>query len=105
MLNHKLWVGLLLTLILALAIAPLALADDIINDIDASYELLTLNLGGANRAVTFSVIPQNNDGKQGCNLTGKTTLSVDILSSQPGVVTVSPASLTFIAVEINWPSR
>ena len=41
------------------------------------------------------VVPQGGDGKNGCNLTGSTTLVVSMSSSDTSVATVSPSSITF----------
>ena len=93
-------VGLVLGAIaLALTFAALAYGDDIANTldttVDANFEAMALNVGGANGSTTLVVITRNDDGKNGCNLTGSTTLGVSVASSNTGVATVSPASLTF----------
>jgi len=87
-------------LVMALLLAALAYADDISNTLDASidgsFEFMALNVGGETGSTTFIVTPRNGDGKNGCNLTGSTTtLVVSVASSNPGVATVSPSSLTF----------
>lgn len=73
--------------------------DDIANNIDASIdavaEAMPLTLGGANGTTQLYVTPRNGDGKSGCNLTGSTTLVVAVSSSNAGVATVSPSSVTF----------
>jgi hypothetical protein len=86
--------------ILALLAVPLvALADDISNNLDASIdavaEVMSLNVGGANGTTQLYVTPRNGDGKQGCNLTGSTTLVISIVSNDTSVATVSPAQVTF----------
>lgn len=74
-------------------------ADDIGNDLDSSLdtvaEVMPLNVGGAPRTTTLYVTPRNGDGKNGCNLTGSTTLVVSISSSNTSVATVDPSSITF----------
>ncbi|HEX6151770.1 PxKF domain-containing protein [Nocardioides sp.] len=81
--------------------AGIAAADDIANDvdetIDATAELMTLNVGGANGTTTLFVQPTGGDGKSGCNLTGSTTLGVSVASSNPAVATVSISNSTFTA--------
>jgi hypothetical protein len=76
-----------------------AYADDISNKLDSSIdavaEVMALNVGGASGTTQLYVVPQNDDGKNGCNLTGKTTLVVSLISSDTSFATVSPASLTF----------
>jgi hypothetical protein len=76
-----------------------AAADDIRNTLDASVdavaEIMPLNVGGAAGTTTLAVVPQNGDGKNGCNLTANTTLSLGVTSSNPGVATVTPSSVTF----------
>ena len=87
------------TFAMTLLFAALAYADDISNQLDASidgdFEVMALNVGGGTGSTTLIVTPRNGDGKNGCNLTGSTTLVVSVTSSNPGVATVTPASLTF----------
>ena len=86
------------TILMALMFAALAYADDIANTLDASvdanFEAMALNVGGGTGSTTLVVVTRNDDGKSGCNLTGSKTLGVSV-SSNTGVATVSPASLTF----------
>jgi hypothetical protein len=85
--------------LLVLAATPAAHADDIFNkldgSIDATAEVMPLNAGGATGTTTLAVNPTNGDGKNGCNLTGSTTLTLSISSSASSVATVSPTSVTF----------
>ena len=78
---------------------PAAFADIITNNVDGSVdaaaESITLTAVGASGSTTMSVIPTGDDGKSGCNLTGSTTLVTSVTSSDSGVATVSPSSLTF----------
>jgi hypothetical protein len=80
------------------AIAGAAFADDISNNLDASVdavaEVMPLNVGGANGTTNLYVVERNGDGKNGCNLTGATTLVVAVASSNTSVATVSPSSVT-----------
>ncbi|RYU14108.1 HYR domain-containing protein [Nocardioides iriomotensis] len=86
---------------LALVVGPAsaALADDISNNVDATVdaaqETMALLPNGANGTTVLRVITTSDDGKNGCNLTGSTTLVVSVSSSNPTVATVSPTSLTF----------
>ena len=84
---------------LVLAGGGVAFADDIFNNldatIDATAEVLPLNVGGANGSTTLAVSPTGGDGKSGCNLTGSTTLTLNLTSSNAAVATVSPSSVTF----------
>jgi hypothetical protein len=84
---------------LLLAVPAIALADDISNNldptIDAAAEVMPLTVGGANGTTQLAVTPRNGDGKNGCNLTGSTTLGLSVSSSNPAVATVSPSSVTF----------
>lgn len=77
----------------------IALADDISNNLDASIdvtlEVINLTAGGPTGSVMYSVTPRNGDGKNGCNLTGATTLTVSVNSSNAAVATVAPSSITF----------
>jgi hypothetical protein len=81
------------------AIAGAAFADDISNNLDASVdavaEVMPLTVGGANGTTNLYVVERNGDGKNGCNLTGATTLVVAVASSNTSVATVSPSSVTF----------
>jgi hypothetical protein len=76
-----------------------AFADDISNNLDASIdvvaEVMPLNVGGASGTTQLYVDPRNGDGKNGCNLTGSTTLGLSVTSSNSSVATVSPSSITF----------
>ena len=56
---------------------------------------MTLTSGGDTGSTALTVVPRNGDGKNGCNLTGTSTLVVSLQSSDTSVATVSPASLTF----------
>lgn len=92
-------VGTGVLLISVAGVAGPALADDIYNNLDGSIdstaETISLTAGGANGSVTLAVQPLGGDGKAGCNLTGSTTLVVNVASSDPTKATVSPSSLTF----------
>ena len=77
-----------------------AVADDISNSIDTSVdsvaEVMPLNVGGPNGSTTLYLTPRNGDGKNGCNFQGTTTtLVLSLSSSNTGVATVSPSSVTF----------
>ena len=84
---------------MVLAGGGIAWADDIFNDLDATVdsvaEVMPLNVGGTNGSTTLAVFPTGSDGKNGCNLTGSTTLALELSSSDPAVATVSPSSVTF----------
>jgi hypothetical protein len=90
---------LMTSLALTLASSGTVLADDISNDldisIDATLEAMDLTVGGANGTAKLIVTTRNGDGKNGCNLTGSTALVVSVSSSNAGVATVSPSSITF----------
>jgi hypothetical protein len=72
-----------------------AAADDITNNVPGTVKVMALNEGGPTGSTELTVVPQNGDGKNGCNLTGSTTLVVSVASSNTSVATVSPTSLTF----------
>jgi hypothetical protein len=63
--------------------------------VDATAEVLPLNVGGANGTTTLAVSPANGDGKNGCNLTGSTTLTLQLTSSDPSIAAVTPSTVTF----------
>lgn len=89
----------LAVLFLMLTLPLIVFADDIANNLDSSVdavaEVMPLVLGGSNGSTRLYIVPRNGDGKNGCNLTGGTTLTVSVTSSNPAVATVSPASITF----------
>lgn len=62
--------------------------------LNATTNTMNLTAGGTAGTTTLFVDPTNGDGKEGCNLTGKTTLVVDVVSSSTAV-TVSPSRITF----------
>ena len=74
-------------------------ADDISNNIDTTIdipaEVMALNVGGPAGTTNLYVQPRNDDGKNGCNLTGSTSLALSVASSNPSIATVSPTSVTF----------
>src|SRR5919109_1657263 len=79
--------------------AGVAFADDIGNKLDSSVdavaEVMPLMVSGAPGTTQLYVVPQNGDGKNGCNLTGSTTLVLSVASNNTSVATVSPSSITF----------
>jgi hypothetical protein len=88
------------TTALLLSGTGIASADDVYNNldtsIDATAEIMPLNVGGPNGTTTLAVNPTNEaGGKTGCNLTASTTLKVSVGSSNTSVATVSPSSVTF----------
>ncbi|MDP5226278.1 MULTISPECIES: PxKF domain-containing protein [Arthrobacter] len=88
---------------LLITTAGIAQADDIYNNldntIDSVAEVMPLNAGGATGSTVLNVNPSNGDGKNGCNLTGQTTLKLDIKSSSPAIASVSPSSVTFTSCD------
>lgn len=80
------------------ASATSALADTITNRIDTTVdavaESMPILVGGTGSTV-LAVVPTKGDNKNGCNLTGKTTLVVDVTSADPSVATVTPNRVTF----------
>ncbi|MGH8868574.1 MAG: PxKF domain-containing protein [Actinomycetes bacterium] len=83
---------------LSLVLGGVAYADDISNNVDgtadAVAEVMPLNAGGPIGTTTLYLVGQNGDGKNGCNLTGSTTLGLSVSSSNTSVATVSPSSVT-----------
>lgn len=86
-----------------LAGAGVGYADNIANTLDSSVdaeaEVMALNVGGTAGSTSLTVVPVNNDGKQGCNLTGSTSVTLSVSSSDINVATVSPSSITFTSCE------
>jgi hypothetical protein len=84
--------------VFAVAGGAAALADDVYNSLDATIDATietTSVQQGLSKSVSYIVRPQNGDGNAGCNIQGAEALVVDVVSSAPGVATVSPSSLTF----------
>ena len=81
--------------LLAAASVGTAYADDVTNNLDASVdaaaEHLSLTVGGGNGSTLLSIVERNGDGKNGCNLTGSTTATFALTTSN----SVSPSSVTF----------
>lgn len=96
--RHRL-AALLAATLAAASVVGVAGADDVANDIDGSIdavaEVMPLTAGGTNGTTALYVTPRNGDSKNGCNLTGDTTLGLSVSSSSPAVATVSPSSATF----------
>ncbi|MDP9382177.1 MAG: HYR domain-containing protein, partial [Chloroflexota bacterium] len=89
--------ALVLTIAMMLAFPWAAFADNIANNldtsVDADYETLALTVGTAGYA-TLRVVEQNGDGKEGCNLTGKTSLKISVTSSDESKATASLVTAT-----------
>src|SRR5215212_6037793 len=103
-LRQRIWIGsrvftsAALAVVLALLLMPIvALADDLINDLDGSPDtnLEVLLLTTADGGATIRVHPTSDDGRTGCNLSGTNSVTVGIQSTDTTVATVSPSSLTF----------
>ncbi|MFF1384385.1 PxKF domain-containing protein [Arthrobacter sp. NPDC058288] len=82
-----------------LAGAVVAQADTVFNNLDGSVdavaEIMPLNVGGPAGTTTLAIEPANGDGKQGCNLTASSVLTLNLVSSNTAAATVSPSSVTF----------
>src|SRR4051812_1593520 len=93
--------GAFLCAALLLSVVGVAFADDVSNNLDASIdaaaEVMPLQVGGANGTTSLYIVTQNGDGKNGCNLTGSTTLKVAVKSSDTSVATASLSDATFTA--------
>ncbi|WP_331527623.1 HYR domain-containing protein [Nocardioides sp.] len=78
------------------AVAP---ADTVYNNLDGSIdamaESLALTAGGATGSTSLFVTPANGDGVNGCNVKNTAALTVNVVSSNTSVATVSPTSVTF----------
>lgn len=78
-------------------------ADQVVNNIDATVDATLENVNlitnGSSATVGYWINPTNTnnstDTKNGCNLTGSTTLTVSVNSSNTSVATVSTNSITF----------
>lgn len=92
---------------LLLASAGVVYADQIYNTleagVDAEAEVMALNVGGLAGNTSLALFTTDGDGKNGCNLTGQNTLRLSLVSSAPGVATVSPAETTFTSCGFTQP--
>ena len=86
---------------MAPAAAPIAVAPpsfdligNMVGSVNGIAKVMPLNVG-TNGSTTLYVTETNGDGKNGCNLTGQTTLTVSVRSSNTAAATVSPSSITF----------
>ena len=99
MVGERLRRAAVLSISVLLLTASAAWADDISNNLDSTVdavaEVMPLSVGGSVGTTQLYVVPQNGDGKQGCNLTGSTTLVVSVASTNALVATVTPTSVTF----------
>lgn len=97
------------TALMLMSAGVAAHADDVANNldttVDATYETMALTVGGSAMSTKLYTVTRNGDGKNGCNLTGGTSLKVAVSSSDPSVATVSPAEVTFTSCvnEANTP--
>lgn len=84
---------------LVITAAGTSFADNVYNTLDASVdaaaEAMSLTAGGAVGTTQLKIDSTNGDGKNGCNLTGDTTLKLKLASSAPTTATVSPTEVTF----------
>lgn len=98
-LGSRLYLLWAVVLALVFSVPAVALADQVTNNVDATVdataEVMSLQAGGTNGTTQLSIITQNGDGKNGCNLTSSTTFSASVNSSDPSVATVNPGSVTF----------
>ncbi len=76
----------------ALAFPAMALADDLRNDLDnsfdANFEVVGLKAGGASQNVNILLQTQGSDGDNGCNLDGTEKIEVQAVSSDSGAASV-----------------
>jgi len=77
---------------MAAASAGPVMADNVTNNVDvtadATVEVLPQNVGGADATVSFTVLPANGDGKNGCNITGPNgSVPLSVTSGNTGVAT------------------
>lgn len=96
-----------MSLAVVLSMMGVAFADDIGNQIDltvdATLENINLTVGGPSGNVTFLAVPKtgtNSDGSadpdNGCNFDAAgQNATFNVVSSNPGAVTVSPSTITF----------
>jgi hypothetical protein len=92
----------------ALALSGVSVADQIVNSldmtIDATAEIMPLNVGGPAGTTTLYVHPTGFadvpfDAKDGCNITGTRSVTIGVASNFPTRASVSPSSLTFTSCD------
>jgi hypothetical protein len=95
-LTRKTWNAISLAIILALVFAPLALADDVKNDVVSNPPSITLVAGDplSYVVVDFYIQPTSNDGDPQCNF-DTSTESLTFTINTPSGVIANPSSLTF----------
>lgn len=85
----------------AASVVGVAGADDVENSIPATVgstaKVMSLSANGAVGTTQMYTVNQGGDGKPGCNLTGSTTLTLGVASTDTDVATVSPSTITFTA--------
>ncbi len=76
-----------------------AFADQVDNNltvaVDATAENLPLAVGASSN-VTFSLVPQNGDGDNNCNIEGTESVTFDIVNSDVSKATTSVSSITWV---------
>lgn len=84
---------------LLLASAGVVYADDVANTLDGTIdptaEVMPLNVG-VNGVTSLYIQPRNSDGEQGCNVKNNGSLTLNVVSSDPSVATVSPGSIVLL---------
>jgi hypothetical protein len=98
-LTRKMWSIISLAVVLALVFAPLALADNVQNDVVAGGND-TITAGGST-VVNYRIAENSGDGEKGCNATVASPATVNII--KPSGVTSTPASLTFTSCGTDLP--
>jgi hypothetical protein len=97
--KQKFNIAFTLAVISAMLSTSLALADQMINKIDgtidAEYEVLSMNTGGPDAYVNLYFVPQDGDGRDGCNFHGATQLAVHVTSSNTSVATINQAFIDY----------
>lgn len=92
---------------LLLTSAGMVNADGITNSLPASIDsvakVMPLNVG-AEGITKLGVNPENEDGKQGCNLTAQKILELKFVSSNPSVATITQSSVTFTSCSGSQPT-
>ncbi len=103
--GFRLFSALALVGLFSMLLAPAVRADDIaaVYTIDATVGGMSLVTGGNSGSVSYTVIPQSGDGKNGCNLTGATTEVVSVVSSNPSVATINASQITFTSCSTFGP--
>jgi hypothetical protein len=92
-LRSKIWTGMSLALVLTLLLAPVAFADNVVNDVTVGGTD-TFTAGGST-TVDYWIVATGGDGQAGCNASDGSAATVTVNIPTDADVTATPESLEF----------